>query len=482
VFYFSGFYDRVMRWRVDAAFDPDAVSDEISKMRQDGGNANQNLSFIPEGIKLYSWNSFFGVDFYRTQLHQGMKLGSGAGLPSPDEELLKDRMDAVMALLRDEIGWYFFGVDLTGAIPLPQGVLFIGINDSEQARTLIQDFFEEDGSWRFKTERYQGREIRYVESIPFLDTLEPAFCVMNDYVLAAVNRGLIKEAVDTQEDPERSFLKQGVFKENRYAFDEKSHALFFADIHALMKDVSGILEWGNQWADVQLSRQMAFRDGLRTRLEEVEQEIIKKQEEQSLLSIRLAESLAQKEALEASLEDGEEIGKELDRKRRFLESVQRAVRSAEEEEQRLLAVQDDASRQLTEAGLKLLKDVQEDLRKKKTRENEILAEISGLEARHHQHRASMAKIEDLSAQIAQDENTAQDEEAHWTALEETRQELIETIRHYDEAGLPTSDQRQLVLNELIKPLLEALGRIESVFFQSRVLDNRIRSEVFIEVK
>jgi len=137
---------------------------------------------------------------------------------------------------------------------------------------------------------------------------------------------------------------------------------------------------------------------------------------------------------------------------------------------------------LTEAGLKLLKDVQEDLRKKKTRENEILAEISGLEARHHQHRASMAKIEELSAQITQDENTAQDEESHLTALEETRQELTETIRHYDEAGLPTSDQRQLVLNELIKPLLEALGRIESVFFQSRVLDNRIRSEVFIEVK
>jgi uncharacterized protein YoxC len=482
VVYLSGCYDQLIHGRIKIAYDLSKASDHIRNMSEKFQVENRSLPFVPKTAVLYSWNSFIGLKSYLTNFKNASQESSNDSSGNLGVRSFGFDVNEAVPLLTDEIGWYFLGIDLTGPVPLPKGVFIIGVTDMDQAKAFIQASVGKQGVWRFKSDMYKGQDIYYLESVPFFEGLKPAYCMMQNYILVATSRELIKQTIDMKERSEDSLISQKFFKERAQRRDKKGNSLLFGDISALADEMSHLLKWGNEWAAVQDARQQAFKAGAQKRLEEVEYSLAEKQGEFDSINAQLTAAREQKGTLAVLPEQIDEVAKELDRKRRFLENAQKAVNSAVEEEQELASVQTDETQMLTETGLKLLEELREDVRKKKAREQEIQNEVKELTLRHQQLSENGQKAQDLALQIMEYEKALEEKKKEMDSLGASRVELQQMLKEYDRANLPTAEHRDMLLKGLADPVLEALSRIQWFMFESGMSQEQIWSEFFIEVK
>lgn len=482
VVYFSGRYDQLIRGRVEMTYDLSKASEHIRNMSEKFQVENHSLTFVPNTAVLYSWNSFIGLKSYFRNLKNASQEGSNDSAGNFGVRSFGFDVNEAVSLVTDEFGWYFLGIDLAGPVPLPKGVLFIGVNDMDHAKAFIQASVEKQGVWRFKSDIYKGQDIYYLESVPFFEGLKPAYCVMQNYILFATSRELIQQTIDMKEGSEGSLISQKFFKEQLQRHDKKGNSLLFGDVSALADELSHLLKWGNEWAAVQDARQQAFKAGAQKRLEEVEYSLVEKQGEFDGINAQLTATREQKEALAVLPEQIDEVAKELDRKRRFLENAQKAVNSVVEKEQELASVQTDETQMLTETGLKLLEELREDVRKKRAREQEIQNEVKELTLRHQQLSENGQKVQDLALQISGYEKALEEKKNEINSLGGSRTELQQMLKEYDRANLPTAQHRDMLLKGLAEPVLEALSQIQWFMFESGISQEQIRSEFFVEVK
>jgi len=82
-----------------------------------------------------------------------------------------------------------------------------------------------------------------------------------------------------------------------------------------------LLEWSLGWADQQIAKQKAFRDGTEKRMQDVISEIVSNKDRVTSLEMELVTLKEQKEAIVEQPEEVEKVNKEIDRIDKFLENL-----------------------------------------------------------------------------------------------------------------------------------------------------------------
>ena len=487
VFAFSAQYGDVLRGRFDMMFDIHKMSSRIRKFYDFSPVENTSLAFLPASAFVYSWSSLAGFDLYWQEIKKEWEQKRDSRLAEVPLAggLTVAGIEEVIGLLTDQFGWYVSGVELSDRVPVPQAVVFFGIKDAQHTREVVQRLVDEQGIFRLNTEEYQGEEIRYFENIPFVKDLQPGYCVIDQYLVLATNKSLLEEALKVRKGTEKALKARGLFAENPYGLLDRGTGILFIDNDRLVSELSRILQWADEWADVQYARYLAFKAGAEKRLDDVQKEIAETQAEMDALEktlVDIQEAQGAGETEDLVREEYGRLEKELERKRKIAQSVIDTLQELRSEEKELVSAQKDQAQKLTDAGLERLAEVRAEIGRRKARQEEITKDIQGLQQDYEAAADRVRGMEEKEKTIQEKEQTFEDKRNDLRALQEKEKELEEVVKGYEKSDLPTPEQRETILNGAIQPALQAFKSISWIAGRSKITDGRIRSEFFLQVK
>ena len=246
---------------------------------------NKAIKFIPQNAAIYQWNNCFNFeDYWKKMKEEFAKQPQGENAMTPEmvitkiQDALKLNLETdILPALGNEYGGYFSDINLEGLFPIPQILFFIKIDDRAKAEHMMTTLVNQP-IINLQTEDYKGTGIKYF-SFPLAANLQPGYCFLDEYLLIALNRDLLKSSIDALGDPTKSLTANQNFKEINLGLTEKSNGVFFLEMTELARQMDKFVQWGEQWLTMRISQQKAFLEGSKKRLEDLKGEIQQKEKE-----------------------------------------------------------------------------------------------------------------------------------------------------------------------------------------------------------
>lgn len=289
---------------------------------------NRTLKLVPEKALGYYWNGCLNLDYYWQLVQDELEKGEGSVgqkiVALEDRMGLEIEMDVLPAFGR-EIGGYVKEINMAGAFPIPQFVTFIGVEQKDKMQSLLDQLLDQP-FFMMQQEVYKEVALQYIFT-PLGEILEPVYCFIDDYLLIALNRPLLKEAIDVYQGDATALVSSPLFKRLDQGLTDKNSSLQFVRSAALIDEMKKALGWGRQWNDARVKQARAFQAGRVRRLEDVQIEKRKKESE-------LQELKSQLEALKDKIQNSEEASQVGQQEEKDLKA------SIEKKIQELVQVQD----------------------------------------------------------------------------------------------------------------------------------------------
>lgn len=491
VFSFSGKYDRVLQGRLNITYDATQFSEKSRQFYAFSSQKNHSLDFVPRTAMLYSWNAMANFNVYwdmiREQIAQASQITDAQKVALPGifsvMQLLSVDINDVMPLLTNELGWYFLGMELSDIVPAPKAVFFIGVSNMAQMRDFIDNELLKKSLWHVQKEVYQGIEIGYVDNIPLMNKIRPAYAVAHNYVLISTHQEFIREAIDVIQEKAKPLALESAFIDSQYGMSSNGNAVFFLNMSAFTDELKKVLNWANDWADTYYTRQQAFKAGAEKRLDDVRLEIKAKQDELGRLEQGMLDVEDTKRTIEnIDPQEVEDLKNELERKEKILLASENSISALEKEETELVRIEQDKSLLLPEDGVAQLAYIQGELVKRRQRHESLTGEVDQIRADYQALTNKAEQHEDLMQQLFVGEEEFSHIRNQMKALEETETQLRELIKGYNNPNMPTPSERAMLLDELINPTLNALHYIKWIGLRTAKTPQYIRSEIVVEVK
>ena len=255
---------------------------------------NPSLNFIPADVLGYQWNGCY--DFQntwqqaRSRLHQAM----------PKVEDQADRLgrsmqrhmgvklgEDLLPLLDNETGGYLTDIDTVGLFPYPRLLAFVKVKDREKTQEVI-DKMVKNPLGLLQQEEYGKVNISYI-TIPLGGNMDPAYCFLDNYLLAATSRQLLKKSIDAYHDPLRSLKSDKTFSAFGLDSVNKSQSITFIKVGALAHVLHDLLDWGNKYLSSQVSTASAHKQEGEEKKKELATDLAAKQAELKLALKKLTE-------------------------------------------------------------------------------------------------------------------------------------------------------------------------------------------------
>jgi len=269
----------------------------------------------------------------------------------------------------------------------------------------------------------------------------------------------------------------------RYGLLEPGNGTFFLDNDRMMGEIIKVVEWANNWADVQYERHQAFKAGAQKRLEDVREDIVETQGELDAVEKGLVEIQSSGDGeRQKVVEEFNRLEGELEHKRKIAQSVADALTGLTDEEEKLLSVKDNKVQRLTDAGKTRLEEVRAEMETRKARQEDVQTDLRDVEERYQALAEKVDFFEQRENVIKEKEQLFQEKRDALRALEEKQNELGKVVEQYENANLPSPEQRKTIVEKGAEPLLGSLRTISWVAGKAKVMDGRIRSETFLKVK
>jgi len=488
-------YGSVMQGRCDFSFKGDRVSDDVRRFYNFTARENATLAFVPKPAALYSWNAMIRLDFYwemfQRQLSEARRDGSQTRQSGLMTMLSTGNIQGVevqklVDLLADESGFYFTEIKI-GRIPVPQGVVFFKVKDVAEVRELLQQIFPEQGMLAFQREIYQDADIAFLSPFPFLADLEPAYCFVQDYLLLSPHREALKQALDAARDPRDLWRGTVSVSQESDVLIRPSNGLVFVRLAHWAQEGKKILAWANEWAGIQDQRRKAFEAGAQKRLDDVNENLSRKEDELAQLEAQLIEEQhRQQDAGTVVPQELDEMLAQWEQKSALLSTTREAVENLLKEKNQLETAhaqsEPEGGLRLTAAGERRLAELAVQLPKRRERLAELETAVKQLDEQRNRLQRRRAEEESLSALIAEKESRFAEIRREMKALEESREELENVLAAYSRSNLPTEEQRGIALRSVLNPFLDSLEFVPWAAVTTMMLPDRIRSEFFWEVR
>ena len=243
---------------------------------------NKSVRFVPAEVVVYYWTSCFGLENNWNEFKQSMALvqekddqSVSDGIKSFEESMGLSIEQDVLPAFADEVGGYMSDLKVGGVFPMPELLFFIKIKDQAKTENLLLKLAEKL-SISPQTENYNNIEMSYL-TLPVGGEAEPSYCILDDYLLFANNRQVLKKSIDAFGSEALSLGASDSFKD--VGLKEQSTGQQFVKVDVLMQKLNELLGWYNQSLTAADEKKEAFKAGSEKRLQDLSNEVTMKQGE-----------------------------------------------------------------------------------------------------------------------------------------------------------------------------------------------------------
>lgn len=215
---------------------------------------NRTLKFVPKNIIGYHWTNCFDAEFSWDQFmlnlpkmpEQESKGPAVASIITNIENRLGINIEQeVIPWLGNEIGIFLADIETGSIFPIPKILFFVKINDPAGAENIMQALAKKNDI-PMQSEDYKGKTIKYV-FLPFAASLQPGYCLLDDYLLISSTRQLLRETIATSVNEDLSLVKNEEFNAVDFGLTGENNAITFIDTDLLLTKMQAIGEWIIGW-------------------------------------------------------------------------------------------------------------------------------------------------------------------------------------------------------------------------------------------
>ncbi len=287
-------------------YDRQNMASSVAEFYQCPSSVNKTAKFIPREALAYQWSNCVGFkNAWKNVKAERFKEGEDLAKNANNEKLIDLVEKGILSSLGNEIGGYLTGVKKGGIFPVPQLALFIEVSKRNVIEELL-DKLKDSPLFFLRSEEYQGITLKYIV-FPMKIVAEPSYCFIENYLVLAINRDVLKKAIDAYKDSSKSILSDQEYSQKEYGFNQKNRGTQFFRVNQLAKVFDQVVAWRKESYEKQVARQSAFLSGKKKHLEEKKQELLTNQESLKKAKEKAASLQDQVAKLESQQADSAEV-------------------------------------------------------------------------------------------------------------------------------------------------------------------------------
>ena len=241
----------VVKDKAEIFFDQKKLDSKVARLCDVKPGDNKTLKMVPADTLFYYWTNTLNLpllwDLYASTvvdeqpeafdvLRQELRDSAGVEL----EEFL--------AMIASEFALVVKDVGREG-IPLPKVTAFVQLRNPEKFLEVFNILLK-DADIPLNQKQYKGQDITYWGVAP-QSGLQPAFCLVDDYLLLSNSIDLIQQIVTLQTDPTRNLLNSPAMKEVGGNLLEVNNSATYIHIALLADALKDLATWAGAMAVLQ---------------------------------------------------------------------------------------------------------------------------------------------------------------------------------------------------------------------------------------
>ena len=242
--------------------------------------ANDTLKLVPVNAIAYNWGGCYdfeqswGLIRQRLQDHPSMAEGVFKLKHQIEKHFNISIKKDVLPVFGHEVGGYLTDVDMQGNYPFPRLLVFVRIQDRSAAEHLL-DKLTENPVMALQSEEYNHVNIHYI-SLPMGANMDPGYGFLDDYLLIATSRQLLKRSIDAYHDSMRSIVSDDAISQFSLAAGEKFHSVTLMKTSELSRRAQDFLGWVDKYLSGQVSMAAAYKQDGNNKNQELDEAIADK--------------------------------------------------------------------------------------------------------------------------------------------------------------------------------------------------------------
>jgi len=244
---------------------------------------NDSLKLVPFNAIAYNWGACY--DFEQMWATAKQRLDQSPILAQRIYKF-KDKLEKhfqlnikndVLPVLGHEIGGYLTDVDMQGNYPFPRLLIFVKIQDRPAAEQLLDKLIQHPIT-EIHTEVYNQVNIHYI-SLPLGSNIDPGYAFLDNYLLVATSRQLLKKSIDAYNDSLRSIVSDEVVGQFSLDNGDKFHSVTLMKTAELSRRAQDFLGWIDKYLSGQVSIAAAYQQDGDNKRQELDEAIADKSAE-----------------------------------------------------------------------------------------------------------------------------------------------------------------------------------------------------------
>ncbi len=273
----------VSKYKMIVGLDENRMTSGMRKFISCPALANDTLKLVPVNVIAYNWGGC--LDFEQSWstakrgLEENMELAQGI-------KKFKHRIEKhfhisikkdVLPVLGHEFGGYLTDVDMQGTYPFPRLLLFVRIQDRPAAERILEKFTQ-NPIMPLQSEEYDHVGIHYI-TLPMGANMDPGYSFLDDYLLVATSRQLLKRSIDAYNNSLRSIISDDTVEQFSLAKGEKFHSVTLMKTAELSRRAQDFLGWVDKYLSGQVTMAAAYKEDGDNKKQELDEAIADKSAE-----------------------------------------------------------------------------------------------------------------------------------------------------------------------------------------------------------
>ncbi len=283
----------VSKYKVIAGLDEKRMDPQMRQHLACPAPVNGSLKLAPVNAIAYNWGGCYDLGEYWQSAREKLREN-----PDWADVILKIKRGLekryhinikrdVLPVLGHQIGGYLTDVDMQGKYPFPRLLVFIKVADLPAAEHLLNEL-SANPAIELQSEEYNNVTIRYT-SLPSQVNMDPGYCLVGDYLLAATSRQLLKASIDAYNDSMRSLISDDTVKQFSLADDGKFHSVTLVKTAELSRRAQDFLGWVDKYLSSQISIAAAAKQDGNYKAQELDKAIADKNDELALAQRKMSQ-------------------------------------------------------------------------------------------------------------------------------------------------------------------------------------------------
>ena len=241
----------IVKDKVEISFDKNSLDSRVARLCDVKPTKNQTLELVPTETLFYYWTNTLNLPLIWELYSSTLTRQKPGALDLLRKELLDTvnvELEEILAMIDKEIAIIVKDVEGEG-IPLPKISTIVQLKEPERFLKIFHTLLEE-GDIPLSKKQFMNHEITYWGIAP-QGGLQPAFVLVDNYLLLSNSIDLVKQIISLKTDPQKSLLKSEEMKEVSGELNEENNSAGYVHIALLADTLKNLATWAAGMAIIQ---------------------------------------------------------------------------------------------------------------------------------------------------------------------------------------------------------------------------------------